>query len=227
MRGRVLVLLPFALLSLVGCGVPIKTSESPVVPTTMAFDPAEARSVTVRIRSVSCEGVGTGSGFILDRRRVVTNRHVVEGAYKLAIETWDGRTIEHRVTRQAYFADLAIIEVADGLEANAKLSAREPEVGSAVHTSGYPHGARWETTDGRVLGIRNDMSLGSSGRVIVTDAKIEPGNSGGPLLGEDGEVVGVVYAVDTRSNESLAVSAATLASMVDDDVEFRSVRPCA
>src|ERR671914_752028 len=61
----------------------------------LARDSAErkARTLTVRIRNVSCEGVGTGSGFALSDHVLVTNRHVLAGAETLEVSTWDGKTL--------------------------------------------------------------------------------------------------------------------------------------
>lgn len=212
-----------------GCGAHPGDSvrrDSPPTASTSAFDPDLAKASTMRIRSVSCEGVATGSGFLYDDHTIVTNRHVVDGAYKLTIETWDGRTLEHAVSRQAYFADLGIVELRDPIGDTARLEISDPRVGDRVHTSGYPEGGRWTTTTGTVTDLRHDAGLGTSGLVVVTDAKVLPGNSGGPMFDDGGRLIGVTYAKTTSSGESLAVAASTLRSMVDTKDEFRSVRPC-
>jgi len=190
------------------------------------FSESFAKERTVRIRAVSCEGVATGSGFVYDDHTIVTNRHVVDGAYKVAVETWDGRTLEPTLSRQAYFADLGIIELEEPVSDEAPVSIGEPQVGEGVHTSGYPEGGRWTSTSGKVTGIRHDAELGTTGLIVLTDAPVLPGNSGGPLFNDAGELIGVTYAEETESGESLAVAASTLKSMVESDGEFRSVRSC-
>ena len=68
-----------------------------------------AAEVTMRVRNRGCDSVATGSGFAVAPRRLVTNRHVVEGADELQLDTWDGRSISVAVYRVAYLHDLALI----------------------------------------------------------------------------------------------------------------------
>jgi S1-C subfamily serine protease len=91
-----------------------------------------AAEVTMRVRNRSCDGVATGSGFAVGPRRLVTNRHVVEGAEELQLDTWDGRSVSVAVHQVAYLHDLALIATLEPLPRVALLAADDPEPGARV-----------------------------------------------------------------------------------------------
>jgi S1-C subfamily serine protease len=99
-----------------------------------------AAEVTMRVRNRSCDGVATGSGFAVGPRRLVTNRHVVEGAEELQLDTWDGRSVSVAVHRVAYLHDLALIATLEPLPRVALLAADDPEPGARVTAVGFPLG---------------------------------------------------------------------------------------
>ena len=84
--------------------------------------PADPRSATVRIRSITCESVGVGSGFLLDGRTIITNRHVVEGATTLSVETYEGDKLQVEVASQGTVADLAVLKIKRGIGETARLA---------------------------------------------------------------------------------------------------------
>lgn len=194
--------------------------------TTAASSEQWDRSV-VRIRVVSCAGVGTGTGFLIDNATIITARHVVADARKIQVETWDGKDLEVAEARQASVVDLGIIKLAAPIDVPPLVvSATESQPKDRVFAIGYPEGNELKTTEGTVLGYFNDMRYGSLGRIMRFTAPIKPGNSGGPLLSLEGEVVGVVYAIDLNNQDSLAVPAATLRRLIEGDYEPAVVRPC-
>lgn len=169
--------------------------------------PAPAVQAMVRIRTLSCDALSVGSGFAVDAHTILTNRHVVAGASRVTADTWDGRELEVTDTRVSTVADLAIITVADTLEATVRLAQADPPVepGMAVSVLGYPFGHALRRTPGTVQGIRDDDS-------ILFTARVHHGNSGGPLLDDAGDAVGVVYRKvvgDTEAGLALPSSVVT------------------
>jgi S1-C subfamily serine protease len=176
---------------------------------------------------VSCAGVGTGSGFLIDSTTVITARHVVEDARKIQVETWDGRDLGVAEAQEAHTVDLGIIKLASPTDVPAlEVSAVEPEANDPVFAVGYPEGNELKPTEGSVTGYFDDVRYGSLGRIMRFTASLKPGNSGGPLLSAEGSVVGVVYAIDLRNEDSLAVPALTLRRLIEGEYRPTVVTPC-
>jgi S1-C subfamily serine protease len=170
-----------------------------------------AREITVRIRSLGCDRLGVGSGFVLPGGLVVTNRHVVGQPLAVSINTWDGVSFEAEVDGVATDSDLAVLRLSDATSLpTAELRTAPVTIGEAIIVVGYPGGGPSTITTGRVLDVRPGEVFGEASDVIVVDAQVRPGNSGGPLLDAQGRVVGVVFALDPTSGVGLAVPIATL-----------------
>ena len=141
---------------------------------------------------------GQGSGFVYDAEgHVVTNQHVVDGAETVSVRFWDGSTYDATVVGSDPSTDLAVIKVdapADMLEPLSLGNSDELTVGEAVVALGSPFGLEGTVTSGIVSALHrqmtapNDFTINDS---IQTDAAINHGNSGGPLVNGAGEVVGV------------------------------------
>lgn len=175
-----------------------------------------AQEVTVRIRSLGCRELGLGSGFVLPGGVVVTNRHVVDEPREVTVNTWDGRSLDADVRGIAIDSDLAILQLGADTELPvAELRERDVEVGEAVIAVGYPGGGPATVASGSVVSLVEGELLGEPADVIRVDAEIRQGNSGGPLLDEDGRVVGVVFALDVNSGDGLAVPVDTLLERLD------------
>jgi len=176
-----------------------------------------AQEVTVRIRSLGCDQLGLGSGFVLPGGVVVTNRHVLIQPRTVTVNSWDGRSLAADVSGVAIDSDLAILrlESSEGLEV-AELRSEPIEAGETIHAIGYPDGGPVTVSSGTVLGVVDGSLLGEPADVIRIDATIRPGNSGGPLLDDEGRVVGVVFALETGRGTGLAVPVATLLERLDE-----------
>ncbi|WP_084040502.1 serine protease [Demequina sp. NBRC 110053] len=157
-----------------------------------------AQRMTLRVRSIGCGvGVRTGSGFALDAFTLVTNRHVIEDSKNIQVSTHDGRVIDATAASSTTVADIAIITTTEPLGgAFAARATQDPEEGDVITVVGYPGGGRLTTVSGVVLGAVPDPveDGGAVDTVLATTAVVEPGSSGSPVLSDDGEVVGVVYA---------------------------------
>ena len=89
------------------CVAPPPTDEYAYLDTQVITSVRDPRTATVRIRSTTCQGMGTGSGFLLDANTIVTNRHVVEGATTIEVETYLGEDLVVNGASQCSIADLA------------------------------------------------------------------------------------------------------------------------
>ena len=142
---------------------------------------------TTRVRS--------GSGFVVARDRVLTNRHVVEECGKVQLRTADGRTLAAALPARLDPArDLALLTVSGDpgpplpFRQNAVLRRGEPVV-----TYGFPLSGLLSSGPTLTTGEVNALSgLGDNQGVFQISAPVQPGNSGGPLLDRQGHVVGVI-----------------------------------
>ncbi|HEX6389796.1 MAG TPA: trypsin-like peptidase domain-containing protein, partial [Solirubrobacteraceae bacterium] len=151
-------------------------------------------------------GTGEGSGFLVrDNRTLVTNAHVVDGATAVTVQFGSsGRPLQGRVRGRDESSDLAVIQLLDTPPKDAKplrvADSDQLKVGQEVVAIGNPFGLAGSVTDGVVsaLGrsIRSPSGFSIEG-AIQTDAAINHGNSGGPLLDTAGRVVGVNSQIET------------------------------
>jgi serine protease Do len=155
-----------------------------------------ARRVSPSVVSVM-RGEVSGSGFILTQDGIVlTNAHVVGNARTVEIDLADGRQLAGRVLGDDPTVDVAVVRVdASGLPAVQLGDADRLEVGQTAIAIGNPLGLERTVTSGVVSAVnRNPRGFGLDG-LIQTDAAISPGNSGGPLLDSEGQVIGINTAV--------------------------------
>jgi S1-C subfamily serine protease len=174
-----------------------------------------AREFTVRIRTLGCDRLGTGSGFVIGDGLIVTNRHVVGQPREISISTWDGRSFDARVEGIAQDADLAVIQVVGADLPSATLRDAPAVVGESVAAIGYPGGGSATITTGRVLGFVEGGVLGETVPSIRVDAEVRQGNSGGPLIDMEGQVIGVIFALTAQDGDGLAVPIAALLERLD------------
>jgi S1-C subfamily serine protease len=182
---------------------------------TLARDSAErrARRLTVRVRSKTCFGVGSGSGFALDEHTLITNRHVVVGSNELEVSTWDGRTFSARSASVGTVGDIAIVKVAGRLPQPARYGPPARR-GDPVTVVGYPLGGRLTLRRGTVVDRDDGYRFRIPGPVLRMTTLVRPGNSGGPVLDEDGRVVGVVFAIEIATDWALAIPAESVQRLI-------------
>lgn len=140
-----------------------------------------------------------GSGFIVRSNGVIaTNFHVVNQARRITVRLRDGRRIEGRVLGADERTDIAIVKVeAENLPFLEFANSDSAKIGQFVYAIGVPFGQEWSFTSGMLSGKGRSRLLGPASSVplfedyLQTDAFINPGHSGGPLLNCEGRVLGM------------------------------------
>ena len=178
-------------------------------------------------------GPSQGSGVIYDENGlIVTNAHVVGNASAAEVVLLSGARLEARVRATDPLTDVALLEVdRDGLPA-AEFSDALPDTGELAIAMGNPLGFENTVTAGIVSGVNRAIPSGGQTPALVdliqTDAPISPGNSGGALVGADGEVIGINVAFIPPEERAVslgfAIPAPTVTSVVEQLIETGRAR---
>lgn len=181
-----------------------------------ALDAASTSVVEILGAAEQCGYTSTGSGFVADTGLVVTNAHVVAGVTSPVVQDSRGRTWPGTVVYMDSEQDLAFISVPK-LPLKPLTIGKNASAGSLVTFMGYPKGGPFKALPATVQGIGNTQTIDAdTGRanamrqVYQLAADVQHGNSGGPVLDENGNVVGVIFGKATTGQTGYAITATTL-----------------
>jgi len=153
-----------------------------------------------------------GSGFVIDKAgHIVTNYHVVQGAQKVEVNFSGNDRLKARVVGTDPSTDLAVLEVSTKARALKPLplgDSNSVRVGDAVVAIGNPFGLDRTATAGIVSALQRQIQAPNGftiDKVIQTDAAINHGNSGGPLLNADGQVIGVNSQIQSENGGNVGI----------------------
>jgi len=152
-------------------------------------------------------GVGTGV-VIIDNGTILTNLHVINGAKRIKVTFMDGTESDAVVLNTQPQNDLAVLRaktIPDDLEAATMRSTADLAPGDQVLAVGFPFGIGPSASSGIVSGLKREFRSPEGQQTMTNliqfDAAANPGNSGGPLVTMDGEVVGIVTAILNPSRQ--------------------------
>lgn len=173
-----------------------------------------AESTGRSVVSVS-SGHGNGSGIVWDEHTVVTAYHVVRGADEVSIGTDDGRKLTAKVTGRFRRSDIAVLTVDGAVKPIEKGDSDGLKAGQFVLALANPSSSRTSVTSGIVTGASRSIG-GWWGMTIedaiITDARVNPGYSGGPLVDATGRLIGMNVAY--VSKRGIAVPVSTISKVV-------------
>jgi S1-C subfamily serine protease len=171
-------------------------------------------------------GTGSGTGFVIDAEgHVVTNQHVVGDAETVQVRFAEGGEEEGRVLATDRSTDLAVLKVdLDGHNVTPEElgTSADVEVGDSVYAIGNPFGLQRSFTAGIVSAVDRQIQAPNGFTIsdaIQTDAPVNQGNSGGPLLDTEGNVIGVVSQIASETGGNVGIGYAVPSDTVRTVVE--------
>ena len=195
------------------------------------YDAASPAVVEIEVTSQSTSQFGSrsmggqGSGFVIDKQgNILTNNHVVDGATNVQVIFSDGKKVQATVLGKDAVDDLALVKVDPSAVsaitpltlADATTQVKPGQIAIAI---GSPYGLNNSIAVGVISGLNRSVSGSALNNMIQTDANIQPGNSGGPLLNSSGIVVGINTAFEGQGTGIGFAVPSTVANRVLADLK--------
>jgi serine protease Do len=238
-----LALVLLGALFLAGCGAssyqPTTTTQTRTVTASQttsqtsaaASDPlaslvAKVKGSVIRIETNACGLQEVGTGFLIGPRLIATVEHVVDGASSITLKQGEKVVGTGTVVGSDQARDVALVQSSAPISAKQlQLASRAPALGESVVALGFPLGLPLTVTQGLVSGLGRTVPINGINRnqMVQTDAAVNPGNSGGPLLALDtGEVVGLV---DLGTNMANGIGFAVSAQVAQPLIQAWTAAP--
>jgi serine protease Do len=157
---------------------------------------------------------GAGAGVLAGDGLVLTSHHVVARGRSFKVKLDDDASYEARVLAREPETDLALLEIPANGHPEAIFSEREPRPGELVFAFGHPWGQPAVLTGGVLSAVTTARTRRSEIPVLRTDARLAPGNSGGPLLNAAGEVIGL-NAMIFGGDQSIAIPTSVIRKFLE------------
>ncbi len=192
---------------------------------------ARVKSGVIRIETTTCEGRAVGTGMLVGPALVATVEHVVDGARTIVLKSGRKKLGTATIIGRDRSRDLALLKVSKAVPGyRFRLARRSADIGESVAVLGYPLGLPLTLTRGTVSGLNRTIRIDGVPRrgLVQTDAAVNRGNSGGPLISiETGEVIGLVDLLAAEANGiAFAVSSRLAAPLLERwAAKPRPVRP--
>ena len=178
------------------------------------YDGAVPSVVAIRVaRTQGLNSAGVGSGFVWSEDgHIVTNHHVVDGVDRIVVTFADGSEYQAELLGSDPSSDIAVVKIDPGDRVMRPLTLSDSDdlrVGQTAVALGTPFGHQFTMTTGIVSAVGRTVRSGGSSysnpEIVQTDAPLNPGNSGGPLLNRSGEVIGINAQITTPTGVNSGV----------------------
>ena len=174
-----------------------------------------AESASPSVVSIRSDG-GNGTGIVWDDQgHIVTAYHVVRHVEEVEVSTDDGQTFTAKVVGRDRTSDIALLKVDTKLQPIQKGDSESLKVGQFVLALASPFGSKASATSGIITGVKRNIGGWWGVQIdeaIVTDARVNPGYSGGPLVDASGRMVGLNVAL--VSSRGIAIPVQKVAEVV-------------
>ena len=156
---------------------------------------------------------GVGSGFSIRENLIITNAHVVGNNEKVAINLYDGTTINGKVIKSDIDKDLALIKI-DKTLVPLNINKENISIGQEVYAIGAPKDMPYTKTKGIISAL--DRKIGKNNYIQI-DASVNSGNSGGPLVDDSGDVIGIItLKASDAEGIGFAINTKDINNFIDD-----------
>jgi len=161
--------------------------------------------------------VGQGTGFIIsDKGYLVTNAHVLSGANQVQTIDYQQNVLNAEFIGYDANFDMALLKISGNYQAIELANSNQVQIGEKVIAIGNPLGLQFSVSQGIVSGVHRPGPNGLEA-YIQTDAALNPGNSGGPLINKEGEVIGINnFKIGTGESLGFALESNYIKEAVDN-----------
>ena len=180
------------------------------------------RLATVRVAGRNCDGVIIGSGFHANGV-LLTNRHLVVDAVDAKIDQ-PVRPVFRSVVRRS--AELDLVAIDPVLDSELVLAEQDASIGDTVFLAGHGGGGETQILEGRVHLLAQGSSYGVAGLALLIDGRTTGGFSGGPVLNERAEVVGILQGYEPLLDLTIATPVSSIRLWLEAGTDAPQPAPC-